>query len=65
MQNNVLERHTYTSQIWCDLGIEPLGLRRNKRKVVQFLKFIKKGKDTFCKKVFDKEWNKCKTPGRR
>ena len=26
---------------------------------------MKKGKDSFCKKVFKKEWNKCKIPGRK
>ena len=25
----------------------------------------KKGKDIICKKVFEKEWNKCKIPGRK
>ena len=40
-------------------------LRRNKRKVVWLLRLLKKGKDSFCKKVFEKEWNKCKIPGRK
>ena len=26
---------------------------------------MKKGKDSFCKKVVEKEWNKCKIPGRK
>ena len=40
-----------------DLGIEPLNLRRNKRKVVWFSRLLKKGKDSFCKEVFEKELN--------
>ena len=56
---------TCSEAVWDDLGIEPLNLRRNKRKVVWFLRLLKKGKDSFCKKVFEKEWNKCKIPGRK
>ena len=56
---------TCSEAVWGDLGIEPLNLRRNKRKVVWFLRLLKKGKDSFCKKVFEKEWNKCKIPGRK
>ena len=26
-------------------------------------RLLKKGKDSFCRKVFEKEWNKCKIPG--
>ena len=26
---------------------------------------MKKGKDGFCKKVFEKKWNKCKIPDRK
>ena len=32
--------------VWDDLGIEPLNLRRNKRKVVWFSRLLKKGKDS-------------------
>ena len=56
---------TCSEAVWSDSGIEPLNLRRNKRKVVWFLRLLKKGKDSFCKKVFKKEWNKCKIPGRK
>ena len=51
--------------MWGDLGIEPLDLRRNKRKVVWFSRSLKNGKDSFCKKVFEKEWNKYKISGRK
>ena len=40
---------TCSEAVWGDLGIEPLDLRRNKRKVVWFLRLLKKGKDSFCK----------------
>ena len=56
---------TCSEAVWGDLGIEPLNLRRNKRKVVWFSRLLKKGKDSFCKNVFEKEWNKCKIPGRK
>ena len=56
---------TCSEAVWGDLGIEPLNLRRNKRKVVWFSRLLKKGKDSFCKKVFEKEWNRCKIPGRK
>ena len=47
---------TCSEDVWVhDLGIEPLNLRRNKRKVVWFSRLLKKGKDSFCKKVFEKE----------
>ena len=26
---------------------------------------MKKGEDSFCKNIFEKEWNKCKIPGRK
>ena len=42
---------TCSEAVWGDLGIEPLNLRRNKRKVVWFSRLLKKGKDSFCKKV--------------
>ena len=29
------------------------------------MRFLKKGKDSFCEKVLEKEWNKCKIPGRK
>ena len=56
---------TCSEAVWGDLGIEPLNLRRNKRKVVWFSRLLKKGKDSFCRKVFEKEWNKYKIPGRK
>ena len=56
---------TCSEAVWGDLGIEPLDLRRNMRKVVWFLRLLKKGKDSFCKNVFEKEWNKNKIPGRK
>ena len=55
---------TCSEAVWGDLGIEPLNLRRNKIKVVWLSRLLKKGKDSFCKKVFEKGWNKCKIPGR-
>ena len=30
-----------------------------------FSRLLKKGEDSFCKKVFEKEWNKYKIPGRK
>ena len=36
---------TCSEAVWGDLGIEPLNLRRNKRKVIRFLRLLKKGKD--------------------
>ena len=54
---------TCSEAVWGDLGIEPLNLRRNKGKVVWFSKLLKKGEDSFVKKVFEKEWNECKIPG--
>ena len=33
---------TCSEAVWGDLGIEPLNLRRNKRKVVWFLRVLKK-----------------------
>ena len=56
---------TCSVAVWGDLGIEPLNLRRNKRKAVWFSRLLKKGKDSFCKSVFEKEWNKCKIPDRK
>ena len=56
---------TCSEAVWGDLGIEPLNLRRNKRKVVWFSRLLKKGKDSFCKKVFEEEWNECKISGRK
>ena len=56
---------TCSKAVWGDLGIEPLELRRNKRKVLWFLRLLRKGKDSFCTKIFEKEWNKCKIPGRK
>ena len=35
------------------------------RKVVWFSRLLKKGKDSFCKEVFEKEWNKCEITGRK
>ena len=29
------------------------------------MRLLKKGKDSFCKKVLEKEWNICKIPGRK
>ena len=46
---------TCSEAVLGDLGIEPLILRRNKRKVVWFSRLLKKRKDSFCKKVFEKE----------
>ena len=60
----VCSSKTCSEAVWGDLGIEPLNLKRNKRKVVWFSRLLKKGKDSFCKNVFEKEWNKCKIPGR-
>ena len=56
---------TFSEAVWGDLGIEPLDLRRNKREVVWFSRLLRKGKDSFCKNVIEKEWNKCKIPGRK
>ena len=33
--------------------------------MVWFSRLLKKGKDSFGKKVFEKEWNKYKIPGRK
>ena len=57
--------NTCSEAVWGDLGIEPSNLRRNKRKVVWFSRLLKKGKDSFCRKIFEKEWNKCKIPRRK
>ena len=46
---------TCSEAVWGDLGIEPLNLRRNKRKVVWFSRLLKKSKDSFGKNVFEKE----------
>ena len=46
---------TCTEAVWGDLGIEPLNLRRNKRKVVWFSRLLKKSKDSFCQKVKKKK----------
>ena len=46
---------TCSEAVWGDLGIEPLNLRRSKRKVVWVSRLLKKSKDSFCKKVFEKE----------
>ena len=40
--------------VWGDLGIDPLNLGRNKRKIVWFLRLLKKGKDSFVKKFLKK-----------
>ena len=48
-----------------DLGIEPLDFRKNKKKIILFSRLLKIGKDSFCKKVLEKEWNKYKIPGER
>ena len=45
---------TCSEAVWGDLGIEPLNLRRNKRKVVWFSRLLKKGKESFCKKFSKK-----------
>ena len=39
---------TCSETVWGDLGIEPLDLRRKKRKVVWFSRLLRKDKDTFC-----------------
>ena len=39
--------------------------KKTQRKVVRFLRLLKKGKDGFGEKGFEKEWNKCKIPGVR
>ena len=51
--------------MWGDLGVEPLALRRAKSKVVWYSKLLGKGKNSYCRQVFDKEWGKCKLRGRR
>ena len=56
---------TCSKTVWDELGTEPLDLSRNERKVVWFLRLLKKGKDSFYKIFFEKEWNKCKIPGGR
>ena len=56
---------TCSEAVWGDLVIEPLDLRKNKRKLVWFSGLLKEGKDSFCEKVFEKEWNKNKIPGRK
>ena len=38
----------FSEAVWGDFSIEPLDLRRNKRKVVWFLRFFKKGEHSFC-----------------
>ena len=38
---------TFSEVVWGDLGIEPLDLRRKKRKVVWFLRLLEKGKNNF------------------
>ena len=45
---------TCSEAVWGDLGIEPLNLRRNKRKVVWFSRLLKKGKVDFVKKFSKK-----------
>ena len=57
--------NNFSEAAWGDLGIEPLDLKRNKRKVVWFSRLLKKDKDSFYEKVFEKEWNKCKILGRK
>ena len=53
---------TCSEAVWGDLGIEPLDLRRNKRKVVLFLRLLRKGKDSSLKKSL-KKMEYCKFPG--
>ena len=43
---------TCSEAVWGDLGIEPLDLRRKKRKVVWFLRLLEKGKNNFYKEGF-------------
>ena len=50
----VCSSKTCSEVVWGDLGIEPLNLMGNQRKVVLFSRLLKKGKDSFCKKVFEK-----------
>ena len=45
---------TCSEAVLGDLGIEPLNLRRNKRKVVWFSRLSKEGKDSFCKNFLKK-----------
>ena len=45
---------TCSEAVWGDLGIEPLDLRRNKRKVVLFSRLVRKGKDSSVKKSLKK-----------
>ena len=46
---------TCSEAVWGDLGIEPLDLRRKKRKVVWFSRLLKKGKVSFGLKKFLKK----------
>ena len=45
---------TCNEAVWGDLGIEPLNLRRNKRKVVRFSRVLKKVRIVFVKKFSKK-----------
>ena len=60
----LLLKDLHSEAVRGDLGIEPLNLRRNKRKAVWFSRLLKKGKNSFCK-VFKKEGNKYKISGRK
>ena len=46
--------NTCSEAVWGDLGIKPLNLRRNKRKVVWFSKLLKKVRIVFVKKFLKK-----------
>ena len=56
---------TCSEAVWGDLGIEPLNLRRNKRKVVWFLRLLKKVRIVFVKKFSKKNGINVKFPVER
>ena len=41
--------------MWGDLGVEPPALRTAKSKVLWYSKLLGKDKNSYCRKVFDKE----------
>ena len=45
---------TCSEAVWGDLGVEPLNLRRNKRKVAWFSRLLKKVRIVFIKKNLKK-----------